>query len=107
LPFSTANTAAVARFLPPGALDIFCKAANGAEQAEIDHNGCIRQGWAAVKSAGWAAPATGKKWVFKDSVHREASWPSLYHAVGGALLKYDPQAAPRNPGRDWHALRPR
>jgi hypothetical protein len=36
------------------ALDIFCKATNEAEQASIDHNGCIRQGWDAVKSAGWA-----------------------------------------------------
>jgi hypothetical protein len=66
LPFTSANTAAVQRFLPPLALDIFCKAASEAEQAAIDHNGCIRQGWAAVKSAGWEAPATGKKWVLKD-----------------------------------------
>jgi len=66
LPFNTANTVAVAKFLPPGAHDVFCKAANEAEQAQIDHNGCIRQGWSAVKSAGWEAPATGKKWVFKD-----------------------------------------
>lgn len=66
MPFSTANTVAVAKFLPAVALDIFCKAASEAEQAGIEHNGCIRQGWAAVKSAGWAAPATGKKWVRKD-----------------------------------------
>src|SRR5260370_4442346 len=35
-------------------LRIFCKAANEAEQAAIDHSGCIRQGWDAVKSAGRA-----------------------------------------------------
>lgn len=77
LPFNAANTAAVAKFLPAAALDVFCKAANEAEQAQIDHNGCIRQGWSAVKSAGWEAPATGKKWIFKDepcagSVHVDA-----------------------------------
>jgi hypothetical protein len=42
MPFTSGNTAAVRRFLPV-ALDIFCKPANEAEQAEIDHNGCIRQ----------------------------------------------------------------
>jgi hypothetical protein len=66
LPFTTANTAAVAKFLPPVALDIFCKAANEAEQVSIDHNGCIRQGWSAVKAAGWERPDVGKKWVLKD-----------------------------------------
>jgi hypothetical protein len=68
MPFNATSPAvsAVARFLPQAALDVFCKAASEAEQAKIDHNGCIRQGWAAVKSAGWEAPATGKKWVFKD-----------------------------------------
>jgi hypothetical protein len=68
LPFNATSPAvsAVARFLPSVALDVFCKAATDAEQAKIDHNGCIRQGWAAVKSAGWEAPVTGKKWVFKD-----------------------------------------
>lgn len=66
MPFNAANTGAVAKFLPAAALDIFCKAANEAEQAEIDHNGCIRQGWSAVKAAGWERPDVGKKWVFKD-----------------------------------------
>lgn len=66
MPFTTANTAAVQRFLPPAALDIFCKAATEAEQAAIDHNGCIRQGWDAVAKAGWVKPETGKKYVLKD-----------------------------------------
>jgi hypothetical protein len=66
LPFNAANTVAVAKFLPPAALDVFCKAANEAEQVETDHNGCIRTGWAAVAKAGWVKPETGKKYILKD-----------------------------------------
>jgi len=97
LPFSTANTAAVARFLPPGAHDVFCKAANEAEQAAIDHNGCIGQGWAAVKSAGWAAPATGKKWVFKDDGGGAAAAATGDGPTAGAVHVDAPLGADRKP----------
>lgn len=97
LPFTAANTAAVAKFLPPPALEVFCKAASEAEQAQIDHNGCIRQGWSAVKSAGWEAPATGKKWILKDepgvgSVHVDAPLGSRKKPKAGEVEKFDTEA---------------
>jgi hypothetical protein len=103
LPFSPANTVAVAKFLPPPALEVFCKAANEAEQANMDHNCCVRQGWAAVKSAGWEAPPSGKRWVLKDdsaggdgptagSVHVDAPLGSRKKPKDGSVEKFDTEA---------------
>lgn len=63
MPFTAANLDHLKKFLPATALEIFIKAANEGLDSGLEHNDCIKQGWAATKEAGWQAPSTGKKWV--------------------------------------------
>lgn len=42
---------------------LFETAFTEASTAGMEHNDCIKAGWASVKEAGWQPPSTGKKWV--------------------------------------------
>jgi hypothetical protein len=58
------NHAHMRKMLPQQAFAEWCTAAADAEAGGLDHNECVRAGWAAVK-ASWDPPSTGRKWTKK------------------------------------------
>lgn len=60
------NLASIAKMLPGDAMQVWCDAANQAEEMGLDRNECIKSAWTEVGKS-WHRPAVGKKWIAKDS----------------------------------------
>lgn len=89
MPFTATNLDHLRKFLSAPALDVFIKAANESQVAGLEHNDCIRQGWAATREAGWTPPSTGKKWIL---VNKDGPTSSDVHVEAPIGSKKKPKA---------------